>query len=244
MKARFQVSWLLVACLCLPLLSRAQSRDSSKVVSVRQLSIPSKALKAYQQGIELLAKKDIEGSLSHFQRAIAEFATFYEAYYEIGEADLKLWRMADAEQALRKSIELSDGQFAQPLLALGAILDYQKKFAEAEGVTRKGLDLDPASWSGYFYLGTALFGLNRCEEAEESVREALRRKTDSPEALGLLADIHSSEKNYTALLKDLDGYLKLDPDSPTAVKAKALREFAQRALAQSQGTTALASPHP
>src|SRR5712692_7916251 len=114
MRTKLRISLLLVACLCLPLLSRAQSPESSNVVSVRELSIPPKALHAFQQGVKLLTKKDAAGSLPHFQRAVAEFAGFYEAYYKMGVADLKLWRLADAELAYRRSIELSGGKYVQP----------------------------------------------------------------------------------------------------------------------------------
>jgi tetratricopeptide (TPR) repeat protein len=154
----------------------------NNTVSVRELGIPTKALQAFQKGADLLAKKDAAASLPHFQRAVAEFASFYEAYYRMGVADLKLWRLTDAEQAYRKSIELSAGQYAQPLLALGILLSYQEKYAEAEGVTRKGLDLDPTSWAGHYALGCSLFGLNRLEEAEKSIREALHWNTDSADS--------------------------------------------------------------
>jgi tetratricopeptide (TPR) repeat protein len=244
MRTRFRIGWLLAACLISPLLLRAQSRDSRNVVSVRELSIPPKALRAFAQGNELLERKDAAGSLPHFQRAIAEFATYYEAFYEMGVADLKLSRISDAEQAFRKSIELSKGEYPLPLLGLGAVCNYQGKFGDAEEVTRKGLDLDATLWWGHYYLGLALFGLNRLEEAEKSVREALRQKKESTEALRLFADIHSRLKNYNALLIDLDEYLKLDPDSPTGVRVRALRDSTQRMLDESLNTTALAQPQP
>ena len=66
----------------------------------------------------------------------------------------------------------------------------------------------------------------------------------SPESsfrMRLLADIHSREKDYRALLNDLDEYLKLDPDSPIAVRAKGLRSAAERLLEPSS-TSALALP--
>ncbi len=233
-----------MACICVPLHSSAQSQQSSNSVSVRELRIPSKALRAFEQGIELLAKKDPAGSLPHFQRAISEYPGYYEAFDRIGAADLKLWRLPEAEQAFRKSIDVSGGQYAHPLLALGAILTGQEKFAEAESVTRHGLDLDPDSWRGHYYLGLALFGLNRMSEAEESVREALRRKTDFPEAYLLLADIHSREENYPSLVSDLNEYLKLAPDGPAAARAKALRESVQGMMFESESNSALAQPQP
>jgi tetratricopeptide (TPR) repeat protein len=230
--------------MCVPLYSSAQFQQSGYAVSVRELSIPPKALHAFEQGIELLAKKDPAGSLAHFQRAILEYSGYYEAYDKIGAADLKLWRIMEAEQAFRKSIDLSGGQYAHPLLALGAILDEQEKFAEAESVIHKGLDLAPESWAGHYYLALAFFGLNRFVEAEKSVREALRRKTDFPEAYLLLADIHSRKEDYQSLLNDLDEYLKLAPDGPASARAKALREYAQGMMLESQSSSALAQPQP
>lgn len=229
--------------MCVPLYSSAQSQQPGYAVSVRELSIPPKALHAFEQGIELLAKKDPAGSLAHFQRAVLEYSGYYEAYDRIGAADLKLWRIMEAEQAFRKSIDLSGGQYAHPLLALGAILDEQEKFAEAESVIHKGLDLAPESWAGHYYLALAFFGLNRFVEAEKSVHEALRRKTDFPEAYLLLADIHSRDKDYQSLLNDLDEYLKLAPDGPASARAKALREYASGMLYESQSSSALAQPH-
>jgi tetratricopeptide (TPR) repeat protein len=239
-----RTSWLLFACMCVPLHSSAQSQPSAYAVSVRELSIPPKALHAFEQGIEFLEKKDPAESLSHFQRAIQEYAGYYEAYDRIGAADLKLSRVTEAEQAFRKSIEVSGGQYAHPLLALGAILNEREKFAEAESVTRKGLDLDPDSWRGHYYLGLALFGLNRLAEAERSVREALLRNADFPAAFLLLADIHGREEDYRSLLSDVNEYLKLVPAGPVSDRIKALRESILGMMSDSQSSAALAPPQP
>jgi tetratricopeptide (TPR) repeat protein len=223
----------------MPLHSNAQSAGSSNIISVRELGIPLQARHAFEQGIELLAKKDPAGSLPKFQRAIAKFPGYYEAYYRMGAADLQLWRIEDAERAYRASIELSRERYAPPLLALGAILDDQQKFAEAEKVTRKGLALDPSAWTGQYYLGLALFGLNRLADAENSVEEAVRCKADFPQARLLLADILVREKNYSALLTDLEEYLSLDPDSPASARVRALRDKTERILVDSQSAAAV-----
>jgi len=242
MRTRVCTTWLLFACICVPLHSSAQSRQSNYEVSVRELRIPLKAHQNFEQGMECLAKKDAAGSLPHFQRAISEFAGYYEAYDRIGAADLKLWRVPEAEQAFRKSIELSGGGFAHPLLALGAILDDQGKFEEALTVIRKGLDLNPESWTGYYYLGLALFGSNRLDEAEKSDREALLRKTEFPKAHLLLADIHSRQKQYASLVIDLDEYLRLVPDGPDSDWAKAILKSVQGMMFESQSSTSHAQP--
>jgi tetratricopeptide (TPR) repeat protein len=244
MRSRFWTFVLLLACICVPRNSSAQTQSSNNTVSLRELGIPPKALRAFEQGMECLAKKDAAGSLPHFQRAISEYAGYYEAYDRIGAAELQLWRVSEAEQAFRKSIDVSGGQFAHPLIALGAILDDQHRFAEALTMVRNGLNLDPASWTGHYYLGLALFGLDRLKEAEDSAREVLLRKADFAKAHILLADIHSRERDFDSLLKDLNEYLKLAPDGPDSDWAKTLRDSVQRVISQSWDASVLAQPQP
>jgi tetratricopeptide (TPR) repeat protein len=237
-------SCLLLACIFVPHPSSAQTQQSGNIVSVRELSIPPKAQHAFEEGVKCLAKGDAAESLQHFQRAVAEYAGYYEAYDRIGAAQLKLWRIPEAEQAFRKSIEVSGGQYAHPLLALGAILDDRDQYAEAESVTRKGLDLSPGSWSGHYYLALALFGLNRLAEAEESVRAALHWKGEFPQAHLLLADIHSREEDYPSLVSDLNEYLKFSPDGPASARVKALRESVEGKIYGSQSNPTFSQSQP
>jgi tetratricopeptide (TPR) repeat protein len=199
-----RTSWLLLACICMTSHLSAQSQQPGYLVTLRELSVPPKALRDFAKGTELLAKNNPEASLLLFQRAISEYAGYYEAYDRIGAANLKLWRVPEAERAFRKSIEVSGGQYAHPFIALGAILDDRKIFVEAESVIRKGLNLDRDSWRGHYYLALAQFGLSRLADAEQSVQEALRRKPDFPEAQLLLANIRSHEEDYRSLVSDLN----------------------------------------
>jgi len=244
MKTICLTSWVLFTCLGVPFHTSAQSEQPGYQVSVRELTIPRKALHEFQEGVDLLAKKDPAGSLPHFQRAILEYAGYYEAYDRIGAAELKLWRIPEAEQAFRKSVEVSAGQYAHPLLALGAILDGRKEFSEADSVLRRGLNLAPTSWQGHYYLALALFGLNRLADAEESVRESLRRKMDFPQAYLLLADIHRRTEDYHSLISDVNEYLRIAPDGPAGNEVRALRESAERMILgpQTAATSAEAQP--
>ena len=235
---------ILFACICVPFHSSAQSQDSSGTVSVRELSIPPRAVRAFEEGMKCLEKKDAAGSLPHFRQAILEYAGYYEAFDRIGAAELKLSHLPEAEQAFRKSIEVSGGQFAHPLLALGAILDGREQFAEAESVTRKGLDLEPKSWTGHYYLGLAQLGLNRLTDAAASIRESLHWNANFAQAYLILAEIDSRERNFPSLVSDADAYLKLEPDGPSSARVKALREFAEGKLVTLQSDPGPAASYP
>jgi predicted Zn-dependent protease len=215
-------------------LDRTNSTLSAELVSARELSIPSKARHAFQNGVQRLARNDFAGSLPQFQRAIAEFPGYYEAYHLIGVADLELVRSEDAEQAFQKSIELSAGGYAQSELALGALLCDQQRFAEAEQFLRKGLELDDTSWIGRYALARALFALSRLDEAERAADDAVLRKANLPEVYLLLGDIHIRQKNYSAVVENLNDYLGLDSDSEMSVKVRAIQQDARRALSQEQ----------
>ena len=207
------------------------SRDHK--VSVRELTLPRKAREAYRKGLESAQeKRNLRGSLPHFQRAIAELPTYYEAYYQMGLVFLDLGEQAQAETALRKALELSERGFADPFFALASMFSTTGKPAEAEALCREGLKLDDLSWQGHFELARALFALNRVEEAEQSVQAARMRRGDFAPMYLLSANIHIRTKNYPALLEDLDTYLKLDPSGPASAGARELREQVARALKQ------------
>jgi regulator of sirC expression with transglutaminase-like and TPR domain len=58
----------------------------------------------------------------------------------------------------------------------------------------------------------------------------------------LLSNIHLQQKDYPALLQDIDQYLKLDPDSPAGVRAKELREQVQHIMAVEHPVPGTAKP--
>lgn len=217
-----------------PSAGSAQSKSKSPyVVSVHELSVPDKALTAFNKGIRLLAAQDQARSIREFRRAIKKFPAYYEAYDKMGIAEMELQRDGDAERAFRKAIELSGGDYAEPRFALGIILcDDHKKFAEAETVIRDGLDVDPTDAAGHFALAWLLYSTNRLPEAETSARDAVLYAPNSPVTYALLAEIHLREKNRSALVQDVDAYLKLDPNGPFSAKATAARADARRILAQ------------
>jgi hypothetical protein len=157
------------------LLSWADStppNENPYVVSVQQLRIPPKSQKAFEKGLELWAKNDPSGSLAHFERAVAQFPSYYDAYLHMGLAYMELGQAAEAERALHKSIDLSGDNYSDADFALSGLLTDQNRFVEAEKVARRGLALAPASWLGHFRLGQALLGMNRLEEAEQSAQKA------------------------------------------------------------------------
>src|SRR5882672_999636 len=211
------------------------SLKSSATISAHELSIPNKAHDEYEKGLSLIySKSDYKGGIIQFQRAIKDFPNFYEAYAEEGSAYTFLGEIGPAEEAMRKSVALSSGQYSEALLLLAGLLNNTKRFPEAETLSRQGVALDASSWHGHFELARALTALKRPEEAEKSAIQARDLKPDNSAVYLALANIHIQLRNYSDLLKDLDSYLKLSPTGLEADQARKTQNDVRAAMRSEQ----------
>jgi tetratricopeptide (TPR) repeat protein len=230
----------LLALAALPPFSSAQQEpqisaapplaDSSPKISARELRVPSKAVKHFNKGTQLLADKDAGASIAEFQKAIKAFPDFYEAYYKIGIAELSLQHEAEAQGAFEKAIDLSHGRYPPADFGVGIALCLQGQFAEAESAIRRGLDLDSVDADGYFTLAWVLFSAGILPDAEKNARQAVLLKADFASAYLLLAQIHLRQGDTLALVSDLDAYLRLDPKGPHSAQATEVRAQAEQLL--------------
>jgi Tfp pilus assembly protein PilF len=204
-------------------------------VSVHELGVPSKAEKEFDKALALMnGKPDYHGAISGFDRAIQDYPDYYEAYSMEGAAYMALDDMASAERVLRKSIDLSSGKFADPLYLLAGLLDDTKRYSDAESAAREAIAIDGSSWRGYFELARALVGLGNMDEALVSATKSRDLKPDYPRTYLLLANLHTAQQDYPALLHDLDGYLALNPTGPEAEQARREKAQLQQALMNAQ----------
>lgn len=132
-------------------------RRIDHAVSVRELRIPVKARNAFEKGLQRLAKNDVVGSQTQFERATTAFPDYYEAYYHMGVTDLRLGREEKAAQAFQKAIDLSGGHYAWAQFAQGLLLCRRGEYAQAETVIRQGLHQDGGSATGHLLLSGPFF---------------------------------------------------------------------------------------
>jgi tetratricopeptide (TPR) repeat protein len=204
-------------------------------VSARELSIPRKARESMDKGLALMDKKsDYRGSIKQFERAIQSYPEYYEAYTEIGIADMHTGNNPGAEQSLRKAAELSREQDADVLSWLATLLNDIQRFADAEPIARKALELDSSSWHANAELARSLLGLIRPAEAEKNALAASKLQPENALLYLVLANVHSQLEDPSALLEDLTNYLRLAPTGPVADKAREQQKQLQDKLRDSQ----------
>ncbi len=149
-------------------------------VSARDLAIPRKAHEALEKGLALqYEKSDYPGSIKQFERAMHAYPDYYEAETEVGIAYLRLKNNENAEQALRKAVEISKEKYSDALFWLATLLNDTRRFADAEPFARKGVELDANSWETNAELARSLLGQNHPREAEESALAASKLQPDN-----------------------------------------------------------------
>jgi Tfp pilus assembly protein PilF len=212
---------------------------SQMSISAHQLSVPRKAHDEFEKGLSVIyMRSDYRAAITQFQLAIKDFPSYYEAYAEEGAALRTLQETGPAEEALRKSVELSSGQYAEAFFNLAALLTDAKRYAEAETIARKGVAADKSSWRGPFELARALIALKQTDEAEKNAQQARDIMPDNPPIYLLLANIHIQKKDYPSIVRDLDEYLRLAPNNPEAEQARKTRERVQNFLNDSKRDSA------
>lgn len=208
-----------------------RSAGNGSMVSVRELKISGKARGEYQKGLQLLEeKKNPAGSLTHFTKAIQAAPGFYEAVYQKGVAEMRLGHRDEAMEDYQAAIDLSGGRFAWAQFAVGYLLCQEGRPGEAEKVIRRGLEFEENSPEGYVLLGNTLMQLNRWEEAERSLQEALIRDPSFADAYLVHSNISARKRDYAARLQDLDAYLRLEPAGPASESVRQAREATLRIL--------------
>jgi tetratricopeptide (TPR) repeat protein len=204
----------------------------SNTISTHELSMPAKARDLMESGKKKLYEdKNSPGGVADFQQAISLAPGYYEAHYQLAMAYLSLGNASEAEKSFRKSIEVSGDKYGEAEVRLGTILLDQGNAAGGEKAIRRGLQLNPNFWLGHYELGRALLDAKHIREAQDSAEQARLLAPGTAIVYRLLANIHLQEKDYAALLQDIDEYLRLDPDSPAGLRAKQLRDQIQRKIA-------------
>jgi tetratricopeptide (TPR) repeat protein len=201
-----------------------QETPNGSTVSAHELSMPRKARDLMYSGKQkIYYGKNLDGGLKDFQDAVAIAPDYYEAYYQIGMTYLELAKRDDAENNFRKSMELSKDTYGEPVIGMGTILLDKTDNAGGEKMIRRGLELSPNFWLGYYELGRACLAENQLAEANKAGEQARSLMPNAAIIYRLLANVHMREKDYPALLADIDAYLKIDPNSPAGAHAKEMR---------------------
>jgi tetratricopeptide (TPR) repeat protein len=193
--------------------------------------VPPGARRAYEHGLsELKAGRTNEG-IALLREAIKIHPNYFSAQLalagELGKGpDLK-----GALDALEKARRINDSD-ARVYHLFGILMGREKKYGVAEFAFREAIRRDPKNAQSYLSLATVLVELSNTmtdkrkklsdlAEAERLLYKSLGLSGHKPAAAYLqLARVHERQGNRKQAARDLQTYLRLQPDDKNAASIR------------------------
>ena len=112
---------------------------------------PDDAVALFNQGQDAHEKGDLKTAIELYQKALKIIPEFPEAEYQLGVAYLALNQPDNAESSFRRAVALRE-DWSLPMASLGAILVQKNKYAEAEKILTKAVEIDEMNQPAYIAL--------------------------------------------------------------------------------------------
>jgi tetratricopeptide (TPR) repeat protein len=202
-------------------------------LNARIAQIPPAARKEFEAGRRRMKAQDAAGSAQHFQKAIALYPQYAEAYQLLGVVHLEGGELGEAEPELQKAAEI-EPHMSTAQFALGICRNEMAKYVEAEAALLRGLALDPESPDGHYELAKTYWALGRWQDAAPHAQKAVTLKPDVGPPHVLMGDIAMRRRDPQRALKEYQEYLRLDPKGTMATGTQQMVDKIEQALKQPQ----------
>ena len=189
-------------------------------VSARQLAIPDKALRQYEDAQKALSRRDVEAAVKNLEQAVDEAPQFSAAWNELGTIAYQTRNYARAEECFREALH-QDPQSYEPLVNLGGVLVTLNRTDEALTYNIYAVLVRPNDALAQSQLGMSYFQARNFDLAMKHLE--LARQLDPahfscPQLT--MAEIHLRHGDRRAAADDLEDFLRYHPDWPTAAKMR------------------------
>ncbi len=212
--------------------ARSRRVEQQGTVSVAALKVSSKAKATRRKAQARLRKGDEAGGVALLLRAIEISPSYTEVWNELGTISYKAGRYLEAEERFRKALDYDPLAYA-PMVNLGGALLSQNRFDEALSFNLMARSMQPADALANSQLGMNFFYKGQFQKAREFL---LRAKEVDPSHFSFpqlfLAEIYAKQGKLLEARAELEGILRLYPDSPV----KALVIDALRRLDKTSGS--------
>jgi tetratricopeptide (TPR) repeat protein len=187
------------------------STSANDAQNTEQVPEYSDANSALAEGNRLLDANQTEQAIEAFKQASSMNPDLGEPYFKLGIA----YSLLEAEERGKLSADpLLPGE--QTNKAGQPKPESKKAFEKAVEVYKKWVANNPNDDAAYFNLGRAYNKLNQDEDAERSLRQAVKLKADDAEYQTELGAILIKLAKYREAIDPLKKALDLDPDDSQA----------------------------
>jgi tetratricopeptide (TPR) repeat protein len=194
--------------------------------------IPRPARAAYERAMARLREGKPEDAVAALREAIVSFNDYFDAHFALGKELFREGKDNEALEALERARQINDRQDAV-YYVFGMVMMRQRKFAVAEYAFREATRLNANNAASHFYHAQTLIelGLRGDDEHQSSAdlsaadQELTRAWEISDKRLTAVylqrARIHEKRGEKEAAARDLESYLKAEPDAKNGAVIRA-----------------------
>ncbi len=202
-------------------------------VSLRQLQVPKKAQKEFQQGVETQSRGQAAQSVVHFRKAIELYRDFDNAYIQLALLHLQQGAYGEAQRVAEAALSVNDKN-AQAHALRGVACRWQGNDLEAQKALERSLQLDERSWFAHLELGRVYLRQRKLGEGYQLIRRAHDLNPGVPSLHLSLYNALLLRNQPREALAELDEFLRLFPGHHLAAKAREQRQSLTDSLARKQ----------
>lgn len=194
--------------------------------------VPRTARAAYERAMARLREGKSEDAVVALREAITSFSDYFDAHFALGKELFREGKDSEALEALERARQINDRQDAV-YYVFGMVMVKQGKFAVAEYAFREATRLNANNAVSHFYHAQTLIelGLRGNDErqsasdlnaAEQELTRAWEISEKRLSAVYLQrARIHEKRGEKEAAARDLESYLKAEPDAKNGAAIRA-----------------------
>jgi tetratricopeptide (TPR) repeat protein len=175
----------------------------------RELDIPAPAKKEFNLGVRDEQTGQCPKAVPHFQKAIAIYPQYGEAFTELARCQLQKKDVAAAEESFKRALQFTPAVY--PTVNLATLYVSQNRLDEAQTLIARALTRNPTEGELYAAMTRIYFAKGDTRNAEAAGLEAHSRGHRSPDVHLILANIYESQHKRSALLTQLTTYIDEDP---------------------------------
>ncbi|SRR6266404_2626428 len=178
--------------------------------------VPEAALKAYRNGLRLLAERKSDDGMAALRQAVRILPKYFDAHFALGLELFRLHRLTEAIQELEqaRATNPKDGRLYH---TFGLLLYEQKKYAMAATVFEAAERLIPTNAELRLMRGAALIETGRLNEAEDEIARADQISSHKLTIVHLhMARVYEKRGNRSRAADELESYLRQNPGADNA----------------------------
>jgi tetratricopeptide (TPR) repeat protein len=210
----------------------ALSASSGMTAAEKEAAVATQA--AAGAALEAMKTSNFPEAITKFNEVIAKAPNCAECYYNIGVAQTRLSKPAEAEVAFKKAIELNPNS-ADAYTGLANLYNAQKKFDLAAEASAKASQLSGGAAGGggaeaSYNQGVILFNAGKFAEAKTQFEAAVKADPNMGMAQYQLGMTALNLGQIPDAVTALEAYLKVDPNGAKAGEVKAALPALQQML--------------